>query len=164
MALLEDARDLLDAWRHGLVADEDVVTWADARIAASAIELIPEWLLDLSMHGPENCMRRPCHEFVHVPASPFGRAFAVRARIVELHDDRQVFAFVRWVSGACMGEDLKSPLVQFGYHVDHLWNDCNRMDLAAQLVRAELPSLIPMVSTIAEDVIHTMVSARRRAG
>jgi hypothetical protein len=139
--ILDEARDLLAAWRTGSARDEAVVRWADDLIEEMPVGSPPEWLLDLSLYGPAKCMRRPSSDFIEVPVPSFVRALGVRASLLTMDDVTQVERFVEWASGACMGADLELPEVQFGYQLDHLWGDCNRMDLAVEHVRAELPSL-----------------------
>ncbi len=65
----------------------------------------------------------------------------------------QVDAFVRWASRACMGEDLELPEVAFCYQLDHLWDDCDRIDLAVDLVRRELPEFLPRCRATAEALV-----------
>jgi hypothetical protein len=137
--ILEEARDLLAAWRTGSARHEAVVRWADELV--EEMPSPPEWLLDLSLYGPEKCTSRPSLDFIEGPVPSFIRALGIRASLLNMDDVAQVERFVEWASGACMGGDLELPEVQFGYQLDHLWGDCNRMDLAVEHVRAELPSL-----------------------
>jgi hypothetical protein len=77
---------------------------------------------------------------------------------LNLDDTREVEVFVKWASRACMGDDLDEPAVQFGYQLDHLWGDCDRMDLAIALVRSDLPSLRTGLASISEDVLGALRS------
>jgi hypothetical protein len=156
MAFLNDAFDLIYAWRVGLTSSEAVVEWADHQIAATLPEDLPEWLLDLSMYGPDKCMRRPSRDFIEVPTWSFERALAIRARLLNVEDDAQIEQFVRWVSRACMGHDLDARAVQFGYELEHVWGDCDRMDLAVQLVRTDLAAVVSTLPTISDDVIRAL--------
>lgn len=164
MAFLNDAFDLIDAWREGLASSEAIVEWADRQIAATPTDDLPEWLLDLSMYGPDKCMRRPFQDFIEIPTLSFERAFAIRARLLNVEDDAQIDQFVRWVSRACMGHDLDARAVQFGYELEHVWGDCDRMDLAVQLVRTDLAAVVSTLPTISDDVIRALRGNCTRAG
>jgi hypothetical protein len=118
----------------------------------------PEWLLDLVMYGPARCTSRPSSDFIAVPFPTFLRACSLRANVLNLDDTREVEVFVKWASRACMGDDLDEPAVQFGYQLDHLWGDCDRMDLAIALVRSDLPSLRTGLASISEDVLGALRS------
>lgn len=160
MALVDDARDLLAAWRDGLVRDDDLVAWADDVLKELPSASVPEWLLDLAMYGPVKCTNRPSSDFIIVPASGFARALALRASVLDLGDSSQVEAFVEWAARACMGENLDEPAVKFGYHLDHFWVDCDRMDLAVELVRSQLPSLRNGLPQISDGVLRVISSSR----
>jgi hypothetical protein len=109
-------------------------------------------------------MARASSDFIEVPFPTFLRALALRANILDLADVDDVKAFVRWASTACMGEDLDHPAVQFGYHLDHLWGDCDRMDLAIELVRAELPPLRNGLAVFSDEVVRAIRSGTTHAG
>jgi hypothetical protein len=163
-SLVEEGRDLLSAWREGLVDAAQVVAWADSIIQESVPAAIPEWILDLSMFGPARCMSRPSSDFIAVPVSPFRRAFALRVSVLPVQDDDQVRMFVRWCARASMGQDLDDPVVQFGYHLEHLWCDCDRMAEAVAVVRAELPGLASALPQISERVRRAMARFSNEAG
>ena len=63
-----------------------------------------------------------------------------------------------------MGESLENRTVQFGYQVDHLWDDCNLMDEALDLVRSGLPAQPIGLSLISEDVVRAMGNRQNVAG
>jgi hypothetical protein len=139
--LIEDAQLILGAWRERLVTDASVISWADRVIASMAAAELPEWLMDLSVRGPARCMAGPSNEFLEVPFLAFLESFAVRVSLLEVDATGQVDAFIEWISRAAMGEDLDVPEVKFGYQVEHLLGDCERLDLAREYVRTELPKL-----------------------
>jgi hypothetical protein len=78
--LLEQARQILGAWRERLVSDQSVVNRADKEIQSTPPAELPEWLLDLSIRGPARCMAGPSSEFIEVPFLPFLEHFALRAQ------------------------------------------------------------------------------------
>jgi hypothetical protein len=161
---LDEARVLLGAWSEGLVGEDAVVTWADSVIADLPTESLPEWLLDLSMYGPARCMARPSSEFIHVSRLPFLTGLALRASTLNVEDAEAVRAFVIWASHACMGDDLDHPAVQFGYQLDHLWGDRERMDLAVQLVRSELHTVLGDLPLISEAVLGAVMRGVGKPG
>jgi hypothetical protein len=79
--------------------------------------------------------------------------FSLRGRALNLENSREVEQFVSWASRAAMGEDLESPSVRFAYRLEHLWGDCARMDLACELVRAELPKLLIQALEVPSELI-----------
>ena len=139
--LLDDARKILAAWDQRVLDDETVVAWADDVIEHTNAADIPAWLLDLSVCGPTKCTARPSADFIWLPPLSFSESFGLRARVLDLGSDTAVEEFVEWLSRACIGESLDLPEVRFGYDVEHLWGDCDRMDLACERVRATLPTL-----------------------
>jgi hypothetical protein len=140
--LIDDARAMLAAWREGLATDAQVAAWASEALDATAVADLPAWLLDLCMYGVVACMNRPSTEFFEVPDLNFSDSLTIRARRLDLSATDELDEFVRWVSQACIGEDLNAPEVSFGYEVDELWIECNGFDEPREYVRRELPGMI----------------------
>ena len=57
-----------------------------------------------------------------------------------------------------MGEDLDDPFVILSYRLDHLLNDCNELSRAVQLLRAELPLMLPRCQSIATPLLGKVPS------
>jgi len=139
---------VLTLWEIGVLSSDDVIAWADSQIVAS---VNPESILfDLSLYGPEVCLKKPMGEF---PADPqrlsFIEEFSVRALVADLSSDETLLQFAKRVASSAIGEDLDEPFVRFGYQLDHLINDCDNTPAAIQLVRDELPSMLSRCQSIA---------------
>lgn len=85
---------LLAMYELKLVTHDQVVAWADEQILACAQ---PDPLLfDLSLEGPERCLRMPEGEF---PAKPlplaYAQAFSAKALSLPLEDDVAALDFAR---------------------------------------------------------------------
>lgn len=148
------AQTLLAAWQAGLVSSADIVAWADAAIlkARSSSDL-PVWLLDLSQYGPEKCFMRPEKELLPRRFLGFAEVFACRVARLDIADDQAVRDFVRWIASASLGKDLEKPEVALGYQVDQLWGDCERPDLAIDLLRKELPAFVAKSRELAATIL-----------
>ncbi len=125
-----------------LVASEEVIAWADDQILAC--EKPDPLLFDLSLDGPERCLRLPQNEF---PAKPlpltYAQAFSAKALSLPLEDDLAVLDFAVWAAAKCMGHALDDALVQFGYLLDDLIEDIERAPGAIGFVRERLPDMLP---------------------
>jgi hypothetical protein len=130
-----------------------VVRWADAQVVAA--DHPPQEVLDLSLDGPEKCLRRAEADF---PARPvclsFSQAFALKAITTRLESEDSVLDFAEWVSRGAMGEDLSLPEVALGYQLDHLLSDCEDFNGAVVLVRSKLPSLLPACKLVAAPFLE----------
>lgn len=134
--------DTLSLWVSGLLTAQEVVGWANGEIAR--IDVPPSELIDLSMDGPEVCLKRAQSEFPpRVRQLSYADEFALRAARLDLMADEAVHSFAEWASRRCLGEDLADPWVRLGYELDHLLCDCQDYSAAAERVRAELPALLP---------------------
>lgn len=58
-----------------------------------------------------------------------------------------------WLITNSMGRDLDSPLVQLGYQLDHLHNDCDRPQDVVEHLKAALPKLMPPAPPRGDDVM-----------
>jgi hypothetical protein len=150
----ERAQSILAAWKAGLLSSSDVVAWADQKITdTEETAALPSWLLDLALHGPEKCWLLPEAEFVARTHLDFPILFACRVARLDMGDTRKVEEFARWIARSSLGEDHTMPEVMLGYQVDHLWRDCDRMDLAVDLLRAELPVFASKSREIAATIL-----------
>jgi hypothetical protein len=76
--------------------------------------------------------------------------FAFLATSTQLNSDASALKFAQWASRNCIGEDLASPIVSFAYQIDHLLEDCRDQGAALDLVRTQLPSLLPECKDIVQ--------------
>ena len=133
---------LLAMYALKFVTHEQVVAWADEQILAC--KQPDPLLLDLSLDGPERCLRLPQSEF---PAKPlpltYAQAFSAKALSLPLEDDLAVLDFAVWAAAKCMGHALDDALVQFGYLLDDLLADIERAPGAIGFVRERLPDMLP---------------------
>lgn len=124
-----------------LVTHEQVVVWADAQILSCER---PDLLLfDLSLEGPERCLRMPESEFLAKPLPlTYAQAFSAKALLLPLEDDLAVLDFAGWAAAKCMGRALDDAFVQFGYLLDDLIEDSERAPGAIDFLRERLPDML----------------------
>jgi hypothetical protein len=133
---------VLALWELGVLPSDAAVAWADAQIRAASQ---PSYeLIELSLHGPAQCVARPDPDFHARPlALSFSQKFSVKAVGLDLSSEQDALAFAKWAAWNAIGEDLDDPVVMFGYRLDHLLDDCGDPEAAVQLLREALPSMIP---------------------
>lgn len=107
-------------WREGFYSSEEVVTWADRKILE--LDDLPEALMDLSLKGPEQCLKQPITEFPLPLALNFVQRFSLKVAKLELTSNREVENFIRWASVEAMGHDINLPEVYFCYYLESVWN------------------------------------------
>jgi hypothetical protein len=134
-------RRVLALWRAKLVADEDVVGWADRMI--SAVERPSEPLIELSLKGPREYLFLPGAEVPKPEPLSFEDEFSLRAAAVDLASSDAVTDFTGWLAGACLGGDMDRADVMLGHVVYLLWVDHEDMEAAIAEVRKLLPPLLP---------------------
>lgn len=135
-------RRVLTLWKAGLIPSSSVVAWADEEILR--IDHPAQELLDLSLDGPEQCLKRAEFEFPVRPVDlNYLTGFAFRAVSTALESSESCLAFANWAARTAMGEDLDVPEVVLGYQLDHLLDDCGDDAAAVTLVRDELPRFLP---------------------
>jgi len=161
--LIDDARQILAALNENLLREEDVRTWSHSTLERMPAGELPEWLVDLASYGPIACLNRPRSEFLDVPYLPFRVSFSLRVQTTDFANTADAQAFIQWISRACIGEDLSHPEVQFGYQIDHLWNDCARADLCKELIAKELPRLSSQLVTVSAELLRLVATAKGRA-
>ena len=144
-ALLTDAESVLSWWMEGFITVADVKRWADVQIASIDPLDLPEWLMTLSLDGPDSELGA---------AGPQRQRLDFVARLhalVELtspRDTAAVHQLARWVSCAAMGEDHALPEVSIGYAIDHAFAYGSTED-AIELARQALRTLKPGCTAIA---------------
>lgn len=146
---LRNIQDTLDLWVSGLLTAQDVTEWAGREIAK--FDDPPGELIDLATDGPEVCLKRAQCDFPpRATKLRYVDEFAVRAVAVDLSAADAVRRFADWAARSCMGEDLSDPFVALGYRLDHLLCDCQDEEAAEELLRTDLPDLLPRCLRIAE--------------
>lgn len=146
---MRNIQDTLDLWVTGLLTAREVSEWAGHEVAR--LDDPPAELIDLATYGPEVCLKRAQCDFPpRATKLRYVDEFAVRAVALDLRSTDEVRMFADWASRSCMGEDLSNPLVGLGYQLDHLLCDCQDADAAQQLVRSNLPDLLPSCVRMAE--------------
>lgn len=137
------------------VTREQVVVWADEQILAC--ERPDPLLFDLSLEGPECCLRMPESEF---PAKPlpltYAQAFSAKALSLPLENDLAVLDFAGWAAAKCMGHAPDDAFVQFGYLLDDLIEDPERAPGAIDFLRERLPDMLPECRRIWPHSLDTL--------
>ncbi len=139
---MESIKRLLTLWELDLVSSEEVIGWADEELLK--IDEPSQELMDLSLDGPEKCLRRAEYEF---PARPtkldYCAEFSFRVMAIDLASSSSCLKFADWALRHAMGESLGLPEVSLGYHLEHLIGDCHDSDAAIELIRQEIPRFRP---------------------
>ena len=149
MSTMRNIKDTLDLWASGLLTAQDVTEWAGREIGR--LNDPPADLIDLAIDGPEVCLKRAQCDFPpRASKLRYVDEFAVRAVALDLSAPEAIRTFADWASRSCMGEDMSEPFVALGYQLDHLICDCQDGDAAEQLLRADLPDLLPRCWRLAE--------------
>jgi len=142
----------LALWLSGYLSSAQVVEWATAELGR--LDNPPPELLDLVTDGPERCLKRPAYEFRARPDNlNYVQQFALRATKTRLDSDASVLRFAEWAARNCIGEDLKLPMVSFGYQLDHLLDDCRDQQAALDFVREELPRFLSECRQVVETLV-----------
>lgn len=139
---------MLTLWHIGLLSSDAVAAWADDQILQASQPA--HELIELSLHGPEACLKRPSYEFpVRPRVLPFHEMFSVMALRLDTSSDEETLQFAKWVACNAMGEDLAEPFVMFGYRLDDLLDDRADHLAAVRLVRDELPWMLSRCESLA---------------
>jgi hypothetical protein len=133
-------------WEIGLVSDNAIVDWADNRILA--LERPSADLIELSASGIKSCLSRNSIESRSIKLT-FVEQFSLKAPLLDLTCDRSAEDFIDWVSRNCWGEEIEHPALSLSYQLDHLYCDCDDLSMAIELLRSELPALLPNCREIA---------------
>lgn len=154
---MESIKRILTLWNIGLISSDEVIAWADEQILASRCPAYE--LLELSTDGPEACLKRPEYEFYVRPFSlSFVEELSALALATDTSSDAAVLELARWAAYHAMGEDLDDPFVMFSYRLDHLLDDCNDPSGAIQLLRDQLPLMLPRCQSIAVPLLGQVPS------
>ena len=136
----------LSLWKLGIVSSEDLIAWVDAQIQMS--DNPDEALVQLSLNGPEACLKCPIYEFPIRPIKlTFTEEFSLRLSMLDAHSDSEVGTFIKWATVKCMGEDLDDPIVIFCYQLEDAWT----LEKQVSFLRNELPPLISRTTSIANS-------------
>ena len=60
------------------------------------------------------------------------------------------------------GEDLAVPAVKFGYHIEHLLDDCDDIELARAYVKNHLREIVSELPPIPELLVELLGPSRCR--
>ena len=134
--LYEPTERLLAWWSLGYVSDEAVSVWVDHQIMVGEDDP-PEWLLDLSIYGVTDYLRRRAAETPRPRELSFQEAFRAMAEKTKL-DDAACRACMRWLIQTAIGEALTDAIVVEAYQIDHLYSDCGEEQAALERTRALL--------------------------
>jgi hypothetical protein len=135
----------LTLWNIGLVSDRHLIAWADAQILA--IEKPADDLLEIATKGAKVCFKQGLIETVPI-ALGYSEEFFIRAYLLDLECDSSTQSFIDWVSHNCCGT-TEIPEALLGYHLEHLYCDCEDVDAAIALLRVELPKIMPRCESFA---------------
>ncbi len=109
---------IVGLWFEGFFNEKEVVAWADKNILEMDDDIYDP-LIELSLKGPVQCVKKPSYEFPSRKEFSFRERFAIRLTKLDLANHEDVKNFVTWVARNAMGEDHDTPEVQFGYQLDH---------------------------------------------
>jgi hypothetical protein len=135
----------LTLWNIGLVSEQHLIAWADAQILAQ--EKPADDLLEVSAKGAKVCFKQGLIETVPI-ALGYSEEFSIRAYLLNLECNSSTQSFITWVSHNCCGS-TEIPEVSLGYHLEHLYCDCEDVDAAISLLRVELPKIMPRCESFA---------------
>ncbi|AFZ01658.1 hypothetical protein [Calothrix sp. PCC 6303] len=152
----------LTLWNIGIVSEQSLIAWVDAQILA--IEKPADDLLEVSAKGAKICLKQGLIETVPIVLS-YSEEFFIRAYLLNLEwdtpqeslcdcakrsakGDRATKSFIAWVADNCCGS-TETPEVLLGYHLEHLYCDCDDIDAAIALLRVELPKIMPRCESFA---------------
>ncbi len=82
---MESLTTALSLWKVGLVSSEELIAWVDVHVGAS--ENPNEALVNLSLDGPDACLKRPIYDFPPRPLElTFIDEFALRVSGLDLSE------------------------------------------------------------------------------
>ena len=129
-------------WKIGLTTSDNLIAWVDNIILSSAN---PEQeLVELSLNGPDICLKRPSYDFVARPAAlSFSEEFCLRVSVLDISSLESTNLFIKWAESYCMGENLDDPLVMFCYKLEDLGSAHNGSKEQILFLRGNIPNLMP---------------------
>jgi hypothetical protein len=108
------------------VSEQSLIAWADAQILA--IEKPADDLLEVAAKGAKVCLKQKLIETLPI-ALGYSEEFFIRAYLLDLECDSTTQSFIAWVSRNCDGS-TEIPEISLGYHLEHLYCDCENVDAA----------------------------------
>jgi len=144
---MSNIENVMGFWKEGILTEAEVIIWADQQILKE--DDPSEAMMDLSLKGPAFCSKRPSYEFPAARNFSFSEAFALRASKLDVENITEVERFIVWLSRACLGEDLATPEVTFGYNVEHYTFACNDWPLAIEYLKDNIQELLPKCRKLA---------------
>ncbi|BAY66711.1 hypothetical protein NIES22_68550 (plasmid) [Calothrix brevissima NIES-22] len=135
----------LTLWNIGIVSEQNLIAWADAQILA--IEKPADDLLEIATKGAKVCIKQGLIETLPI-ALGYSEEFFIRAYLLDIECDSATKSFIAWVAHNCCGS-TEIPEAVLGYHLEHLYCDCEDVDAAISLLRAELPKIMPRCESFA---------------
>lgn len=147
---MESLSIALSLWKIGLVSSEELIAWTDAHIGVSNNP--DEALVQLSLDGPDACLKRPIYEFPYRPIElTFTEEFGLRVSALNIQSEFEVNNFIRWATVKCMGENLDDPIVIFCYQLE------DRCTLEAQV--AFLHNELPLLKSRSMSIAHSFYAS-----
>lgn len=145
----------LSLWKIGFVSSEELIAWVDAQIQMS--DNPDEFLVQLSLNGPETCLKRPIYEFPIRPIElTFTEEFGLRVSMLDSQSEPEVSNLIKWATVKCMGEDLDDPIVIFCYQLEDVWT----LEAQVAFLRHELPPLLSRSTSIANSFYERVPSLK----
>ena len=135
--------------RH-MISEKEVIAWADEQLLNESEPF--DYIVELSLKGPDFCSNLPEREFPPAREFSFIEEFALRTKNLNVEAIDEKNDFLNWVSTECMGEDLEIPEVSFGYHIDHYFFECEDLSFANKYLKEQLAILIPKNAQVAEKI------------
>ena len=84
-------------WKIGLTSSDNLIAWVDNIILSSTN---PEQeLVELSLNGPDICLKRPSYDFLARPAElSFSEEFCLRASVLDISSMESTNLFIKWAT------------------------------------------------------------------
>ncbi|WP_417706560.1 hypothetical protein [Rheinheimera aquimaris] len=139
-------------WREGFYSSEEVVTWADRKILE--LDDLPEALMELSLKGPERCLKKPIYEFPQPLNLDFVQRFSLKVVKLSLESDKEVEDFIRWASVEAMGEDINLPEVYFCYYLEDIWQDEGNMLPPKNYLKKQWPQILEQSNVVVSELTN----------
>jgi len=142
---------LLGWWLLGCVTDADIVRWADRQIeeATNGAD-IPEWLIAVSLQGPDAFWKRGLYGDPQPRDPDFPAAFRLMVEVTDPTDEASLNRFVSWIVWAAMGEDLSLEEVCAGYEIED--SLCYKRSAALAPAKDVLAKYRPSCTLIADQL------------
>jgi hypothetical protein len=152
---MEPIEVVLALWEEDIMAEREVIAWADEKILS--MDSPSHDLIELSLHGPSECVKKPEYQFPTRPAKlSYSQRFALKASTLDTSSDSAVKDFVIWICRNVLDVDLNyyynMPEVGLGIYVEDLVSDYGDIDGAMDQVRKDIPALMDRCKTISKDL------------